>query len=389
MSNKMSRKQAAIYVTRLYSGELTAVEEKQLLNWRAADPENEREFNAMLALWDATGELSAENPEQRDASSQPRVTANSKSISRGGKGLAKGLAVAASVAVLAFLLTFLGSLQFYSEPPAVITDTETPETRDVLISSRAMDPFSADMPTANNGLRVTEQQDQDREIDRYFRTAVGEVTHITLTDGSVLSLNTDSEVVVNIDDQERAVRLLRGEVFFDIAKDEQRPFRIDTGRRFIEVLGTQFNVRKRADERTVQIAVVEGKVAVKRATATSERRSFEDPASYLLAGYIGSYSQDDEEPEQVVSQNKEREVDIAQTWRKGVVRFDDQSLSHVVREFNRYREVKIELADERVEGLRISGVFHLNNNDHILAALEKTLPIKIERTLDNVKIMYQ
>jgi len=214
---------------------------------------------------------------------------------------------------------------------------------------------------------------------QYYRTAVGEVSHVTLADGSTLSLNTDSELTIEFTAQQRLVNLSRGEVFFDVAKDLQRPFVINTGERRIEVLGTQFNVRKRHDEQVLKISVLEGKVAVHQATNDSPVDRLQQP---LLAGDIASYSATNE----VVQQNQQRQVSSAQTWRQGIVRFDNENLDNVVKEFNRYRTRKITIHDEQVKQLRISGVFHLANGENILTALESTLPIQVQRTNQRIVI---
>jgi transmembrane sensor len=226
----------------------------------------------------------------------------------------------------------------------------------------------------DSAFRITQQQHQQPQGagPQYYRTAVGEVSHVTLADGSTLSLNTDSELSVEFTAQQRLVYLSRGEVFFAVAKDHQRPFVIDTGERRIEVLGTQFNVRKRHDEQVLKISVLEGKVAVHQATNDTLVDPLQQP---LLAGDIASYSSNSE----VVQQNQQRQVSSAQTWRQGMMRFDNENLEHVIKEFNRYRTRKITIDDEQVKQLRISGVFHLANGENILTALESTLPIRVQR----------
>lgn len=348
-----SQEQAAWFVTRLYSGELSAREEAQIRHWRNADPQHQLDWQQALQAYDISAQLyyRASYPARNE---------------RAQHDWRSWFASAASIALVAVIMTLSHS------EPAGHTALPLPVAEVTMIEPiDAIEPVTEQLDSA---FRITQQQHQqpDRAGPQYYRTAVGEVSHVTLADGSTLSLNTDSELSVEFTAQQRLVYLSRGEVFFAVAKDHQRPFVIDTGERRIEVLGTQFNVRKRHDEQVLKISVLEGKVAVHQATNDTLVDPLQQP---LLAGDIASYSSNSE----VVQQNQQRQVSSAQTWRQGMMRFDNENLEHVIKEFNRYRTRKITIDDEQVKQLRISGVFHLANGENILTALESTLPIRVQR----------
>jgi transmembrane sensor len=348
-----SQEQAAWFVTRLYSGELSAREEAQIRHWRNADPQHQLDWQQALQAYDISAQLyyRASYPARNE---------------RAQHDWRSWFASAASIVLVAVIMTLSHS------EPAGHTALPVPVAEVTMIEPiDAIEPVTEQLDSA---FRITQQQHQqpDRAGPQYYRTAVGEVSHVTLADGSTLSLNTDSELSIDFTTQQRLVYLSRGEVFFAVAKDHQRPFVIDTGERRIEVLGTQFNVRKRHDEQVLKISVLEGKVAVHQATNDTPV----DPLQQsLLAGDIASYSSNSE----VVQQNQQRQVSSAQTWRQGMMRFDNENLEHVIKEFNRYRTRKITIDDEQVKQLRISGVFHLANGENILTALESTLPIRVQR----------
>ena len=92
-------------------------------------------------------------------------------------------------------------------------------------------------------------------MERYV-TRVGEQKEIHLRDGSVVTLNTGSELLVGLSDKGRKLILRRGEAYFDVAGDARRPFSVDAGLRSVTVLGTEFNIRKTPDQ--LQVAVSEG-----------------------------------------------------------------------------------------------------------------------------------
>ena len=97
-------------------------------------------------------------------------------------------------------------------------------------------------------------------MTKAFQSSVGEVRQVDLPDGSTVTLNTDSEISVMLTSEQRLVELHRGEVFFDIQKENSRPFIINTGEQRITVLGTRFTVRKNTAEDSLKISVIEGVV---------------------------------------------------------------------------------------------------------------------------------
>ena len=72
---------------------------------------------------------------------------------------------------------------------------------------------------------------------------LGEIRTVDLADGSRVTLGTDSAVDVDLDQQHRQVRLLRGEAWLDVKSDPARPFLVETGPGSVRVTGTRFGVR--------------------------------------------------------------------------------------------------------------------------------------------------
>ena len=98
------------------------------------------------------------------------------------------------------------------------------------------------------------------EDPNLYTTGTGQQSSVTLPDGSLVTLNTRSTVRLAYSEEYRDLHLAEGEALFDVKKDATRPFRVMTGHAVIQAVGTQFNVRKDADEITV--TVVEGAVDV-------------------------------------------------------------------------------------------------------------------------------
>ena len=106
-------------------------------------------------------------------------------------------------------------------------------------------------------------------------TGLGEQHSEVLPDHSVVELNTQSEIRVGFTTAERRVELVRGEAFFDVAKDPARPFIVMTDLATAKAVGTRFSVY-RAQSGTI-VTVAEGRVLVldKQAKADTSANSAE------------------------------------------------------------------------------------------------------------------
>ena len=103
---------------------------------------------------------------------------------------------------------------------------------------------------------------------QHYKTDLGQQTLFTLADGSIVHLNTQSELTVRMQSDSRVLHLRRGEAMFNVAKDPERPFRVVSGDVTVEAIGTQFNVYRREDG--VHVTVVEGTVKVEPALPAAQ-----------------------------------------------------------------------------------------------------------------------
>jgi transmembrane sensor len=224
--------------------------------------------------------------------------------------------------------------------------------------------------------------------EQAFQTAPGEQKRVRLADGSRVLLNTDSRLRVKLVRTERRLYLDRGQAFFQVAKDRNRPFRVFAGRDEVRALGTAFDVRRTGD--TVLVTLEEGRVAVFRDSAaapapapapaparerpsTLPRPSISPPATVLAPGEQASL--------QDIAPVSVRRVDLraAQAWRYGQMILDDAPLGDTVADLNRYGGVQIVLSDPRLASLRVSGVFHTGRPDDFVIAVTTALPIEVAR----------
>ena len=206
-------------------------------------------------------------------------------------------------------------------------------------------------------------------------TGLGEQHSKVLPDHSVVELNTQSEIHVAFTAAERRVELIRGEAFFDVAKDASRPFIVVTDLATAKAIGTRFSVY-RSQTGTI-VTVAEGRVLVRDKQATTDTgRS--DPVD---AVEVTPGTQAEAQPGRPV-QMRQANVERTFAWRERRLVFDGEPLSTVVEEFNRYNSPPLVIGDARLREQHISGVFGANDPESLLDFLVKVDHIAITHDPD-------
>src|SRR5258707_4032605 len=98
-----------------------------------------------------------------------------------------------------------------------------------------------------------------------YRTQIGALATVPLSDGSKVTLNTDSQIHVELNPTMRRVKLDQGEAFFEVSKDGARPFVVEIADKRVIAVGTQFSVVR--DNNDIRVFVTEGRVWIDRRTA--------------------------------------------------------------------------------------------------------------------------
>jgi transmembrane sensor len=198
-------------------------------------------------------------------------------------------------------------------------------------------------------------------------TIVGQLSQIAMTDGSQVTLNTDSVVRVVVNTKERRVELQRGEAFFKVAKDPSRPFIVIVGERRVIAVGTQFSVRREGID--AQIVVTEGTVRIETGEPTPLTPAPSLPAgSVAHAGHAGTSIQS-----RPLAQAEE-----LLSWRTGILVLHDLTLAEAAAEFNRYNARKIVIRDPLVGAMHISGSFRATNAEAFARLLERGYPLQAD-----------
>jgi transmembrane sensor len=206
-----------------------------------------------------------------------------------------------------------------------------------------------------------------------YSTDVGGLAAVPMSDGSKVTLNTDSKIRVAVSETERVVNLRQGEAYFEVAKDPSRPFVVQAGDKRVVAVGTKFSVRRTHDD--IRVVVTEGKVRVETGTGRPET-----PAAELVAGTVARSDSDGT----LVQEKPLADIEEYLSWRSGFLVFRDMTLGDAVTEFNRYNTRKIVIDDPAVSAIRIGGNFRSTNVDAFVRLLEQGFPIRASRQDDQI-----
>lgn len=206
-----------------------------------------------------------------------------------------------------------------------------------------------------------------RPSERTYATKVGGHELIAFEDGSRIELNTDTVLRARMTTKERIVWLDKGEAYFQVKHDPSHPFVVMVGDRRVTDLGTQFVIHR--DTRNLEVAVLDGRVWFD----APDNRALSQ-TSLLTSGQVATVSAD----KISVTRRSAHELANELGWRHGVLVFKHQPLADVAREFNRYNQRKIVIADGAVGSLKIYGTFRTEDVDLFARVVQVAFQLNVQ-----------
>lgn len=186
----------------------------------------------------------------------------------------------------------------------------------------------------------------------------GQQQNITLSDGTKIILDSGSQLQYpeTFTSDSREIKL-SGEAYLEVTHNENKPFKVIAGNAIIEVLGTKFNIRNWSESEKVEVAVVEGRVALEDVQNI-------DNKIMLDKGYVGSISNTGEF-------NKNDIVDIYSyiSWMQGKISFHDASLAEVLKQIERWYNVGFSIQDTTIANERLTIFIRKNSLNEVLDLL--------------------
>jgi transmembrane sensor len=203
-----------------------------------------------------------------------------------------------------------------------------------------------------------------------YSTTVGQISPLTLRDGTRATLNTNSEIRVHIDQYERRIQLVRGEVLLDVAHDSRRPFVVLARQLRVRDAGTRFSVRSYEQDR-VGVIVSEGRVDL------TPVWSIHSPFPWLTTAALST----GDRAWVFAHKTSVVRLDLAAitrrlSWPRGVLSYAGEPLSEVIEDLNRYNSWQFEIDDPTISGVRIGGDFPATDPRVFVRALTSSFDIE-------------
>ncbi len=288
------------------------------------------------------------------------------------------IAVAASIAALFFVMFYTLRNRFTEDELTSfqIAATFTPgKNKAILETSNGK---QMELSTLYGGIVVGDQVLYEDGSVLLDATAIQQNIQLTLTtprggqyqvslpDGTKVWLNADSKLhYPSIFPDDNRIVSLEGEAYFEVARDENKPFIVQTAKEKVEVLGTHFNINTYSEEMSSSVALLEGKVRVSLANRQSQ---------ILSPGQQAINSHDRLKIQPV-------NLDECVAWKNGEFMFNNESLGSVMRKLSRWYDIDVELTKE-VRDISIWGsVSRYDTFDEVLQVIkmiDDNIQFKIE-----------
>jgi transmembrane sensor len=336
--------QACAWIARLRSDLVDTADRRKFSDWLAESADNQQAFAQMSELWGDLGALTHFPLDELYPESRPCSPRSTQTRAKRGERAVAGSGAAVATGNWNFSQWLMGG----GLVAACLVVT---------------------LWVGNQWLN------RDGVQQRLYATQVGETRTISLADGSQVQLNTNSELRVSFSRGERRTELLRGEAYFDVARQTSRPFTVAAGSANVRVLGTEFNVERNADN--TRVSVTGGTVSVSEAKAArglhpeSVKLSKNQKVSVSSAG---------------ISAVNATSAEQALDWTRGVLVFDQTPLAEALEELNRYLKVPAQ-ADPSVREQALSGTFELSDPDNTLAAIAAALDLQQDHSDPNLTLL--
>ena len=304
-------------IARYLNGTVSGEEEAALLQWINESAENKNTFLTVKDTWDASRKASERGDEELLRFYKNQLHKKRKT---GSVAWISGLVAAA---VLVIGLVFGGALQGY---------------------------LGSQKGSAEK-----------------FLVPKGSRSQVVLTDGTVVNLNSESELLLCKDFSERKREvILKGEGFFEVKSDKRHPFLVKTEKFDIKVTGTKFNVSSYSVDRKIYTTLVEGQIQL--TTRTNK--------TYILKpGEKLNFNQ-----ETMEATVEYADLESEQAWVKGEFIFKNIPFPDLINRLERWYDVKLTYSGQEFDEMVYSGKFKNQETIwQVLDALVLTTPISYNK----------
>jgi len=200
-------------------------------------------------------------------------------------------------------------------------------------------------------------EDETQKINTLATPAGGKFS-VVLSDGSKVWLNASSSIKFPVAFANDARKVeIKGEAYFEIAKDQKKPFYVINNGAEIKVLGTHFNVMAYPDEYRSELTLLEGSVQFSK----SGQSELLTPGRQIL------YTESSEN-----TQQRAANIEEVMAWKNDLFVFNNTNIDEIMKELTRWYNVKVKYEGEKPD-ISFTGVIPRNANvSKVLKSLELT-----------------
>ena len=205
-----------------------------------------------------------------------------------------------------------------------------------------------------------------------YSTGKRQRSNLILKDSTRIKMNAQSSLTYpeNFSNDRREV-YLKGEAFFDVKRDENRPFIVHVGDLEVRVLGTSFNIRFYPKEETLDVSLVSGKVDVIR--NDSIKLSLTPNTEAILNRSTGQLTKSSFDPY------------FKLAWKENIIRFNKASFKEIVIVLERWYDVQF-IYDQNISSEGFTGEFENMSLENILLGIGHSLGFEFEIEGQQIKI---
>ena len=306
-------------------GEISNEDESKLDEWKSASKENYKYFQDLEKIYKAASAISVETDSINIDREWARFESSIQKDKKESRHSVGWLRIAASVAVIAVLGYSLWNGSFQSKEITILADYSGQE--------------------------------------------------VTLPDNSIVTLNNGAEITYprKFSNDNRDIDLT-GEAFFEVTRDENKPFIVNLGLSNVEVLGTSFNINTDNYNDEIEVIVNTGKV---RFANTSTQESV-----ILTRGEKGMLMKNSN----LLSKVQNNDANFI-AWKTRKIVFNDIELDEVIQTLNKLYETQIAFSTEVGQNCKVTVSFDNQSIEAIMSVLEATLNLEYKKSGDIFEIV--
>jgi ferric-dicitrate binding protein FerR (iron transport regulator) len=225
------------------------------------------------------------------------------------------------------------------------------------------------------GYYFSENRPKQNGAPMTVHVEVGQKANIQLPDGTNVWLNSAGSLTYDpeYNNKKERVVYLKGEAYFEVEKDESRPFIVKANDVSVEALGTKFDVKAYPDDDYVLATLLEGSIRV----SSQSRSEMVEPNEKL------KFTRDNRQ----FAKSELLDADKNVSWINNHLAFEQERLEDIAKILERMYSIQIRFASENLKDIRFSGTLKNNNLENVLQLITFVSPIHYSLENDTILIV--